>query len=43
MFLFFVLDHLILSATFYDYEIPHGISLVLNFSPGIILGFCWKP
>ena len=43
MFSFFVLYHLMLSVNFYDYEIRHGIFLVLNFSPGIILGFCWKP
>ena len=39
MFLLFVLYHLMLSVNFNDYEIRHGIFLVLHFSPGIILGF----
>ena len=39
MLLFFVLFKLMLSGNFYDLEIQHGIFLVLNFGPGIFLGF----
>ena len=43
MFLFFVLDYLILSGRFYGSENRHGIFGRFNFGPGICLGFVWIP
>ena len=45
MFLFFVLllCHVMLSGNFNGLEIQHGYLRVLNFGPGIFLGFVSRP